>query len=85
MKERDKKQLDAAKTRAMQQMFYEDVLIYLIEEYKPRIAKLFTNSPISDKVENLVYQYFWGGNTVQFTAGQVADLLRSKYPKRKRK
>ena len=67
----------------MQQIFYEDVLIYLMEEYKPRIARLFTESPIAGRLVDLVNEYYWGGNTVQFTAGQVADLLKSKY-KRKR-
>lgn len=85
MKKRSKQELNALKIKAMQQMFYEDVLIYLLEEYKPRIAKLFTDSPISDKITVLVYEYFWGGNTVQFTAGQMADLLKSKYPKRNNK
>jgi len=77
-----KRKLSEAKARAMQQIFYEDVLIYLLEEYKPRIARLFTNSPVAGKLVDLVNEYYWGGNTVQFTAGQVADLLRSKYKKR---
>ncbi len=79
----NKKKLAEAKARAMQQIFYEDVLIYLVEEYKPRIARLFTESPIAGRLVDLVNEYYWGGNTVQFTAGQVADLLKSKYKKKK--
>lgn len=79
----NKKKLTEAKARAMQQIFYEDVLIYLMEEYKPRIARLFTESPIAGRLVDLVNEYYWGGNTVQFTAGQVADLLKSKYKKKK--
>ena len=79
-----KKKLSEAKARAMQQIFYEDVLIYLLEEYKPRIARLFTNSPIAGKLVDFVNEYYWGGNTVQFTAGQIADLLKSKYNKKKK-
>lgn len=78
-----KKSLTEAKIRAMQQMFYEDVCVYMLEEYSPRTCKLFFDSPIAGKIILLINEYFWGGNTVQFTAGQVADLLKSKYPKKK--
>ncbi len=67
----------------MQQMFYEDVCIYLLEEYSPRVFNLFRKSSIAPRMQKLIYEYFWGGNTVQFTAGQIADLLKSKYPKLK--
>ena len=68
-----------AKIRAMQHMFYMDVYSYIQMEYSIKIERLFTNSPISGDLVDLVNEYFWGGNTVQFTSGQVADLLRSKY------
>lgn len=51
-------------------------------EYKPRYAKLVANSNISEKIADLITQYYWGGNNVQFTAGQVVDLLKSKYDKK---
>lgn len=79
MSRRRKKELAETKIRAMQHMFYMDVYYYLQLEYKPRIAKLFTDSPIAGNLVDLINEYFWGGNTVQFTAGQVADLLKSKY------
>ena len=82
MSKRDK-EIHEAKIRAMQHCFYMDVYSYIIAEYKPRIAKLFTDSPIAGKIVDLINGYYWGGNTVPFTAGQIADLLKSKYKKRK--
>ena len=32
-----------------------------------------------DNLVDLINEYYWGGNTVPFVAGQVADLLKSKY------
>lgn len=63
----------------MQHVFYMDVYSYLHDEYHPKIVKLFTDSPISGNLVDLINQYYWGGNSVPFVAGQVADLLRSKY------
>ena len=78
-KKKSQKELREAKIRAMQHMFYMDVYSYIQMEYSIKIERLFTNSPISGDLVDLVNEYFWGGNTVQFTAGQVADVLRSKY------
>ena len=71
--------LRQAKIRAMQEMFYEDVCIYIGEEYDDEICHLMFNSPISGKLLLLINKYYWGGATVPDCAGQVADLLRSKY------
>lgn len=59
--------------------FYMAVFSYLSEEYKPKCAKLFADSDISPQIYDLCSQYYWGGNSVPFTAGQIADLLKSKY------
>ena len=78
-KKKSEKELMEAKIRATQHMFYMDVYSYIQMEYKPQIERLFTDSPIAGDLVDLINEYFWGGNTVQFTAGQVADLLKSKY------
>lgn len=82
MSKRDK-EIHEAKIRAMQHCFYMDVYGYVLAEYKPKIGKLFTDSPIAGKIVDLVNEYYWGGNSVPFVAGQIADLLRSKYLKKK--
>lgn len=67
------------KAEALAHCFYMDVFAYIDSEYKPKFARLYADSDISDKIVMLVYEYYWGGNTVPFTAGQIVDLLRSKY------
>tara|TARA_B110000503_G_C7140794_1_gene410747 strand:+ start:1395 stop:1646 length:252 start_codon:yes stop_codon:yes gene_type:complete len=83
MNEKRKKEIKAAKLRAIQHCFYMDVYSYIAAEYTPRTARLFTDSPISGSLVDLINEYYWGGNTIPFVAGQVADLLKSKYKKKK--
>ena len=59
--------------------FYMTVYAYIEMEYKPKYSKLFADSDISEKLTDLDTQYYWGGNSVPFTAGQIVDLLKSKY------
>ena len=61
--------------------FYMQVYSYISMEYKPKYRKLFSNSDLSEKLTDLVTQYYWGGNSVPFTSGQIVDLLKSKYKK----
>lgn len=65
--------------KAMSHAFYMDVFSYINTEYEPKYAQLYVDSDVSEKLVGLVDQYFWGGNTVPFVAGQVVDLLKSKY------
>jgi nitric oxide reductase large subunit len=59
--------------------FYNSVLDYMKAEYKPRWVKLYKNKEISDGMIRLTHDYYWGGNSVANTAGDIVDLLRSKY------
>lgn len=59
--------------------FYMSVYSYIGQEYKPKYRRIFADSDISEGIANLVSQYYWGGNTVPFVAGQVVDLIKSKY------
>lgn len=79
----DKQSDHEKKIQIMQHVFYMDVYSYLQDEYRPQISKWFCNSPIAGNIVDLVNQYYWGGNSVPFVAGQVADLLNSKYKKKK--
>lgn len=74
-----KKKLYLAKMRALEQCFYMDVHSYILAEYQPRVAYLFERSETSERIIELINRYFWGGNTVQHTAGHIAQLLKSKY------
>lgn len=70
------------KAQVLAYEFYMQVYAYIEMEYKPKYARLVADSDISERLVDLITQYYWGGNTVQFTAGQVVDLLHSKYKKK---
>lgn len=59
--------------------FYNSVWNYMKLEYKPKWAKLYNSEQILDDMIRLTGEYYLGGNTVSFTAGQIVDLLKSKY------
>lgn len=67
-----------SKASQMAYSFYMGVYSYINMEYKPKYAKIFADSEDSIRIVDLVNQYFWGGNTIQFTAGQIVDLIKSK-------
>jgi hypothetical protein len=74
MKKKQNKKIDQ-----LAHSFYMSVFAYINKEYKPKYAKLFADSEISPQIYTLCSQYYWGGNTVPFTSGQIVDLLKSKY------
>ena len=61
--------------------FYNSVWEYMKQEYKPRYAKLYNSDKLLDSMIKLTGEYYYGGNSVPFTAGQMVDLLKSKYGK----
>lgn len=81
MRERPSKKKNShiRKAKRQEENFYVSVYTYIMAEYDPKIASLFTNSPIADKIVDLTTKYYWGGNSVPSTAGDIADLIRSKY------
>jgi hypothetical protein len=48
-------------------------------EYKPKWSRLYNSEKLLDDMINLTSEYYFGGNSVPFTAGQIVDLLKSKY------
>ncbi len=59
--------------------FYMSVYSYIDMEYNPRYSKILADSDISEMLVDFITRYYWGGNTVQFTAGQTIDLIKIKY------
>jgi hypothetical protein len=59
--------------------FYMSVYSYITMEYKPSYSKILADSDISEMLVDFITRYYWGGNTVQFTAGQTIDLIKIKY------
>lgn len=63
--------------------FYNSVYHYMKDEYKPKWAKIYNSHELLNDMIYLTGEYYFGGNSVPFTAGQIVDLLRSKYGKRR--
>ena len=61
--------------------FYDSVGKYIKNEYKPKWSKIYNDPNHVGSMLELTAQYYLGGNTVCFTAGQIVDLLKSKYGK----
>lgn len=61
--------------------FYWLVKAYIILEYRTVYNEIYTDPKISKEVKKLSIDYYFGGNTVPFTAGQVVDYVKSKYMK----
>lgn len=61
--------------------FYLSVKAYIILEYRTVYNEIYTDPKISKEVKKLSIDYYFGGNTVPFTAGQVVDYVKSKYMK----
>lgn len=61
--------------------FYNCVWNYMKMEYKPKWARLYNRDDILDDMIRLTGEYYFGGNSVPFTAAQIVDFLRSKYGK----
>jgi len=63
--------------------FYNQVWEYMQAEYHPKWARLYNSEKILDDMILLTSEYYFGGNTVPTTAGQIIDLLKSRYNKKK--
>lgn len=63
--------------------FYNSVWEYMQAEYKPKWAEIYNSEELLDDMIYLTSQYYFGGNSVPMTAGQIVDLLKSKYGKKK--
>lgn len=59
--------------------FYNSVWNYMKMEYKPKWARMYKSVNIIDDMIKLTAEYYFGGNTIPFTAAQIVDLLSSKY------
>lgn len=69
------------KARRAVASFFGSVSNYIKAEYKPRYYKLYNRADIVNDMIRLTNEYYWGGNTVPNTAGDIVDLLKSKYGK----
>jgi hypothetical protein len=64
--------------------FYNSVWTYIKQEYKPKWARLYNAKNTLDEMIQLTGQYYFGGNTVPNTAGDIVSILKLKENKRKK-
>ena len=69
------------KAQKLVTLFYNDVLMYMKSEYKPKWSKLYQREDIKNIMKGLTSEYYWGGNSIPNTTGDIVDLLKSKYGK----
>tara|TARA_B100001778_G_scaffold226369_1_gene187963 strand:- start:594 stop:818 length:225 start_codon:yes stop_codon:yes gene_type:complete len=59
--------------------FSAKVRKYILIEYNLVYHKIYSDMQITKDVRILMSEYYWGGNNIPFTAGQIVDYVRSKY------
>ncbi len=59
--------------------FSAKVRKYILIEYNLVYNKIYSDMQITKEVRTLMSEYYWGGNNIPFTAGQIVDYVRSKY------
>ena len=59
--------------------FSAKVRKYILIEYNEVHRKIYSDMQITKDVNKLMAEYYWGGNNIPFTAGQIVDYVRSKY------
>ncbi len=59
--------------------FSAHVRAYILMEYRSAYNHIYSNINITRDARKLCTEYYLGGNTVPFTAGQIVDYARSKY------
>ena len=59
--------------------FFKSVSNYIKKEYKSRYYRFYNDPVVIDEMIRLTANYYWGGNSVPSTAGDIVDYMRSKY------
>lgn len=59
--------------------FFQSISVYMKKEYKPKYYRFYNDPVVIDEMIRLTSSYYWGGNTVPSSAGDLIDYMRSKY------
>lgn len=59
--------------------FSAKIRAYILMEYRGVYNDIYSSVKINRDVRKLSTEYYFGGNTVPFTAGQIVDYVKSKY------
>ncbi len=67
------------KSNKLVSKFFKSVSLYIKREYKSRYYRFYNDPVVIDEMLKLTSSYYWGGNNVPNTAGDVVDYIKSKY------
>ena len=56
--------------------FYSAVAEYMLFEYKPKYYEYFVDDDNTDSMIELCSRYYYGGNNIIDTAGDIVNLLK---------
>jgi hypothetical protein len=59
--------------------FFQSVSAYMKREYKSRYYRFYNDPIVIDEMMRLTSTYYWGGNSIPNTTGDVVDYIKSKY------
>ena len=59
--------------------FFKSVSLYIKREYKSRYYRFYNDPVVIDEMIKLTSAYYFGGNTVPSTAGDIVHFIKSKY------
>lgn len=60
-------------------LFYQKVMKYIEYEYSAKYCKMPKEQNSSARIFYLICEYHRDGYSIPFVAGQIVDLLKSKY------
>lgn len=59
--------------------FSATLRVYILLEYRSVYNDIYNSVNITRDVRKLATEYYLGGNTIPFSAGQIVDYVKSKY------
>jgi len=59
--------------------FFQSISAYMKNEYKPKYYRFYNDPIVIDEMIRLTSTYYWGGNSVPSTTGDIVDYIKSKY------
>lgn len=65
------------KSKINEHSFYMKVYGYIYCEYKPKYAKSYADSDLSENIASIVVKHFRLGDTVPFVAGKIVNMIKN--------
>jgi hypothetical protein len=56
--------------------FYNDILMYMMDEYKPKYYKAYNSDKNIDRMIELTSRYYFGGSTIPNATGEIVEYIK---------